>query len=125
MKNSFDEKILEEANDWVKANQKVVLATVIQTWGSSPRQVGSKMIINENGDFSGSVSGGCVESSVIEESLLLIKENKQFKKIELKVSDENADSYQNLTSQNKLSHLLLHLLVCEKILIQVFVFGDS
>ena len=53
MKNSFDEKILEEANDWIKANQKVVLATVIQTWGSSPRQVGSRMIVNEKGDFSG------------------------------------------------------------------------
>ncbi len=58
MKNSFDEKILEEANDWVNANQKVVLATVIQTWGSSPRPTGSRMIINEKGDFSGSVSGG-------------------------------------------------------------------
>ena len=45
MKNSFDEKILEEAHDWVKANQKVVLATVIQTWGSSPRQTGSRMIV--------------------------------------------------------------------------------
>ena len=44
MKNSFDEKILDEAKDWIKANQKVVLATVIQTWGSSPRQVGSRMI---------------------------------------------------------------------------------
>ena len=90
MKKVIDEKILEEANSWIKSNHKVVLVTVIKTWGSSPRQVGSKMIINENGDFSGSVSGGCVESSVIEESLLLIKENKQFKKIELKVSDENA-----------------------------------
>ena len=90
MKNVLDEKILEEANSWIKSNHKVVLVTVIKTWGSSPRQVGSKMIINENGDFSGSVSGGCVESSVIEESLLLIKENRQFKKIELKVSDENA-----------------------------------
>ena len=90
MKKVLDEKILEEANSWIKSNHKVVLVTVIKTWGSSPRQVGSKMIINENGDFSGSVSGGCVESSVIEESLLLIKENRQFKKIELKVSDENA-----------------------------------
>ena len=90
MKNSLDEKILEEANDWVKANQKVVLATVIQTWGSSPRQIGSRMIVNEKGDFSGSVSGGCVESSVIEESLQLIKGNMQFKKMELKVSNENA-----------------------------------
>ena len=90
MKKVLDEKILEEANSWIKSNHKVILVAVIKTWGSSPRQVGSKMIINENGDFSGSVSGGCVESSVIEDSLLLIKENRQFKKIELKVSDENA-----------------------------------
>ena len=65
MKNSFDEKILEEALDWIEASQRVVLATVIQTWGSSPRQVGSRMIVNEKGDFSGSVSGGCVESAVV------------------------------------------------------------
>ena len=90
MKNSFDEKILEEANDWVNANQKVVLATVIQTWGSSPRPTGSRMIINEKGDFSGSVSGGCVESAVVRESMDLIQKNKQFKKIEFKVSDESA-----------------------------------
>ena len=90
MKNSFDEKILEEANDWIKTNQKIVLATVIQTWGSSPRQVGSRMIINENGDFSGSVSGGCVESAVVRESLQLIKQEKPFKKIEFKVSNESA-----------------------------------
>lgn len=90
MKNSFDEKILEEANDWINANQKVVLATVIQTWGSSPRPTGSRMIINEKGDFSGSVSGGCVESAVVRESMSLIKDNKQFKKLEFKVSNESA-----------------------------------
>ena len=90
MKNSFDEKILEEANDWIKTNQKVVLATVIQTWGSSPRQVGSRMIVNETGDFSGSVSGGCVESAVVRECIGLIKDNKPCKKIEFKVSNENA-----------------------------------
>ena len=90
MKNSFDEKILDEAKDWIKANQKVVLATVIQTWGSSPRQVGSRMIVNEKGDFSGSVSGGCVESAVVSECLSLIKDNKSCKKIEFKVSNESA-----------------------------------
>ena len=90
MKNSFDEKILEEAQDWLATKQKVVLATVIQTWGSSPRQVGSRMIVNENGDFSGSVSGGCVETSVVRECLGLIKEKKSYKKIEFKVSNENA-----------------------------------
>ena len=90
MKNSFDEKILEEANDWIKVNQKVVLATVIQTWGSSPRQTGSRMIVNEKGDFSGSVSGGCVESAVVRECVAIIKEKKLFKKIEFKVSNESA-----------------------------------
>ena len=90
MKNSFDEKILEEANDWINANQRVVLATVIQTWGSSPRQVGSRMIVNEKGDFSGSVSGGCVETAVVRECLGLFKDKKNFKKIEFKVSDKSA-----------------------------------
>ncbi len=90
MKNSFDEKILNEANDWKNAKQKVVLATVIQTWGSSPRAVGSRMIVNENGDFSGSVSGGCVETAVVRECVNLIKEKKLFKKIEFKVSNESA-----------------------------------
>ena len=90
MKNSFDEKILEEANDWIKANQRVVIATVIQTWGSSPRPTGSRMIVNEKGDFSGSVSGGCVESAVVREFLAIMKEKKLFKKIEFKVSNESA-----------------------------------
>ena len=90
MKNSFDEKILEEANDWISTSQKVALATVIQTWGSSPRPVGSRMIVNEKGDFSGSVSGGCVESAVVRECVDLIKKNKPYKKIEFKVSNESA-----------------------------------
>ena len=90
MKNSFDEKILDEANDWLEAKQSVVLATVIQTWGSSPRQVGSRMIVNDKGDFSGSVSGGCVETAVVRECINLIKEKKLFKKIEFKVSNESA-----------------------------------
>ena len=90
MKLSFDEKIFEEAKDWIKVNQKLVLATVIRTWGSSPRQVGCKMIVNEKGDFLGSVSGGCVESAVVRECVGIIKEKKPFKKIEFKVSDESA-----------------------------------
>ena len=90
MKNSFDEKILDEARDWLSSKQSVVIATVIQTWGSSPRQVGSRMIVNDKGDFSGSVSGGCVETAVVRECLGLLKEKKTFKKIEFKVSNESA-----------------------------------
>ena len=90
MKNSFDEKILDEAKDWVDAKRNVILATVIQTWGSSPRASGSRMIINDKGDFSGSVSGGCVETAVVRECLRLIIEKKLFKKIEFKVSNQDA-----------------------------------
>ena len=90
MKNSFDEKILDEAKDWIESKQQVVLATVIQTWGSSPRAVGSRMIVNDKGDFSGSVSGGCVETAVVRECINLIKEKKICKKIEFKVSNESA-----------------------------------
>ena len=90
MKNSFDEKILDEAKDWLTAKRNVVLATVIQTWGSSPRPIGSRMIINDKGDFSGSVSGGCVETAVVRECMGLIKEKILFKKIEFKVSNESA-----------------------------------
>ena len=90
MKSSFDEKILDEAKDWLTAKRNVVLATVIQTWGSSPRPIGSRMIINDKGDFSGSVSGGCVEPAVVRECMGLIKEKIPFKKIEFKVSNESA-----------------------------------
>ena len=80
MKNSFDEKILEEAQDWLVAERNVILATVTQTWGSSPRPVGSRMIVNDKGDFSGSVSGGCVETAVVRECLGLLKDKKHIKK---------------------------------------------
>ena len=90
MKNSFDKKNLKEINNWLKDNKKIALATVIHTWGSSPQPVGSRMIVNENGDFSGSISGGCVESSVIRECLEIIKKDKPFKKIDFKISNENA-----------------------------------
>ena len=90
MINPFDEKILEEAYDWVQTNQKVALVTVIQTWGSSPRQPGSRMIVNEKGDFSGSISGGCVESSVVRECIELLKSDQVFKTLEIKVSNEKA-----------------------------------
>ena len=67
------ETILENANSWIESHQKVALATVIKTWGSSPCPIGSKMIVSEKGDFLGSVSGGCGEINVINECLELIK----------------------------------------------------
>ena len=86
----MSESILEKANSWIENKQKVVLATVIKTWGSSPCPIGSKMIVSEKGDFLGSVSGGCVEASIINECLELIKNNNSFKKIHFTVQDESA-----------------------------------
>ena len=86
----MSETILKSANSWIEAKKKVVLATVIKTWGSSPCPIGSKMIVSEKGDFLGSVSGGCVEASIINECLELIKNNNSFKKIHFTVQDESA-----------------------------------
>ena len=90
MQNSFDEKILEEAHSWIDTGQSVILATVIQTWGSSPRPTGSRMIVNQQGDFSGSVSGGCVESAVVRECMSLLQDKNSHKTLDFKISNENA-----------------------------------
>tara|TARA_B100000900_G_scaffold161453_1_gene137049 strand:+ start:844 stop:1170 length:327 start_codon:yes stop_codon:yes gene_type:complete len=84
------ETILKSANSWIESGHKVTIATVIETWGSSPCQVGSKMIVNDKGDFLGSVSGGCVEANVINECLELIKNKNLFKKMHFTVQDESA-----------------------------------
>ena len=60
------EDILRLALDWHEAGRRVALATVVSTWGSSPRPAGSNLVVAEDGAFEGSVSAGCVESAVIE-----------------------------------------------------------
>ena len=59
-----DHTILEQASDWLKSGRKVAIATVVETWGSAPQPIGSQLVIDEEGNFIGSVSGGCVESDV-------------------------------------------------------------
>ena len=63
-----DPKIIPAALDWLAEGRQVALATVIETWGSSPQPVGSKLLADANGNFAGSVSGGCVEASVVTEA---------------------------------------------------------
>ena len=58
--------VLDRAAGWLDENRRVALATVVQTWGSSPRPVGSQMAVADDGRFEGSVSGGCVEAAVVE-----------------------------------------------------------
>jgi xanthine/CO dehydrogenase XdhC/CoxF family maturation factor len=84
-----DEDILKAAEDWRKAGKGVALATVVQTWGSAPRPVGSNLVIDEEGNFLGSVSGGCVEGAVVTEAMDVI-ESGQAKTLEFGVADETA-----------------------------------
>jgi xanthine dehydrogenase accessory factor len=58
--------VLDSAASWLDQGHKVALATVVETWGSSPRPVGSQRAIAADGRFAGSVSGGCVEGAVVE-----------------------------------------------------------
>lgn len=67
-----DDDPLEVAAAWRAEGKEVALATVVSTWGSSPRPVGSQLAVNGDGAFRGSVSGGCIEGAVVTEALGVI-----------------------------------------------------
>lgn len=81
--------IISQAQSWRKARRDIALATVVRTWGSSPRPVGSHMAVNADGAFVGSVSGGCIEGAVIQEALAAIEDGKP-RLLDFGVSDEQA-----------------------------------
>lgn len=81
--------ILEIAGNWRDEGRDVALATVISTWGSAPRPTGSQLVIDGEGNFEGSVSGGCVEGAVITEAMDVIQSGKP-QLMEFGVADENA-----------------------------------
>ena len=82
-------EILDQAARWRSDGQGVALATGVKTWGSSPRQPGAKLVVNEAGELMGSVSGGCVEGAVIEEAQGAIKDGRP-RLLDFGVSDEQA-----------------------------------
>jgi xanthine dehydrogenase accessory factor/LAO/AO transport system kinase len=82
-------EILEQAASWRGAGKGVALATVVKTWGSSPRPAGAKLAVADDGAFVGSVSGGCVEGAVIEEARAAIADGKP-RLLDFGISDEQA-----------------------------------
>ena len=66
-------EISDKVDGWLAEGQAVVLATVVKTWGSAPRQVGAKMAFTGSGEMVGSVSGGCVEGVVLEEGARVLE----------------------------------------------------
>lgn len=71
-----DQDILSTAASWKAQGRGVALATVVETWGSSPRPTGSQLVVDDEGTFLGSVSGGCIEGAVIREAQEVIREGR-------------------------------------------------
>ncbi|MEM7239929.1 MAG: XdhC family protein, partial [Pseudomonadota bacterium] len=83
------DRIPEIALDWHRAGRGAALATVIETWGSAPRSVGSQLVISSGGDMMGSVSGGCVEGAVVVEAIEALEDGR-CRILEYGVSDDDA-----------------------------------
>src|SRR5436190_3896022 len=66
-------EILDELRAWNESNEQIALATVVETWGSSPRPLGSRMAVTRSGKMAGSVSNGCIEGAVFEEAQKVLK----------------------------------------------------
>lgn len=77
------------AESWKDEGRNVAIATVIETWGSAPRPVGSHLVIDADGNFQGSVSGGCVEGAVVTEALDVL-DTGTARMLEFGVADETA-----------------------------------
>src|SRR4051812_576564 len=80
---------LAAATSWMNGKRKVALATVTRTWGSAPRPAGSQLAVRDDGVFTGSVSGGCVEGAVIQEARAAMQDGRT-RTLEFGVSDEQA-----------------------------------
>ncbi|MFS8038438.1 XdhC family protein [Xanthobacter sp. AM11] len=81
--------VLAAAERWRREGRQVALATVLETWGSAPRPVGSRLVIDADGSFLGSVSGGCVEGAVVAEAAEVIASGRP-RLLEFGVADEAA-----------------------------------
>ena len=81
--------VLAQVDQWREAGQDVALATVVNTWGSSPCAAGSHLAINSDSQFAGSVSGGCIEAAVVTEALQVIADGLP-RLLEFGVTDDQA-----------------------------------
>src|SRR5262245_15434545 len=81
--------ILQTVDEWLNQGRQIALATVVETWGSAPRGVGAKMAVTPEMAMIGSVSGGCVETAVIQEGIQALKTGKP-RLLHFGISDDTA-----------------------------------
>jgi len=86
---TYDNNILERAAALKSEGKRVALATVVSTWGSSPRPVGSQLVVDETGAMQGSVSGGCIEGAVVHEALKVMEDGEP-RMLNFGVTDDQA-----------------------------------
>jgi xanthine/CO dehydrogenase XdhC/CoxF family maturation factor len=86
---SDHDDVLAQASAWAAEGRPVALATVVSTWGSSPRPAGSQLVIDGEGRMQGSVSGGCIEGAVVREALEVMQDGKP-RLLDFGVTDEQA-----------------------------------
>jgi len=82
--------ILDQFESWLDHGDTFALATVIKTWRSAPRTEGAMMMVSADGAMAGSVSGGCVESTVVKEAVSMINDSTHAKRLSYGVADEDA-----------------------------------
>ena len=83
------DEVLGAARGWLDEGRGVALATVVATWGSSPRPVGSQLAVDDRQNMLGSVSGGCIEGAVVQEASAAMRDGRP-RLLEFGVSDEDA-----------------------------------
>lgn len=91
MTRALDDDITRIALEWQSEGRNIAIATVVETWGSAPRRIGSRLVIDGQGAMQGSVSGGCVEGAVITEGLDAITDGKS-RLLDYGVTDDDAFS---------------------------------
>ncbi|MDX5299402.1 MAG: XdhC family protein [Gammaproteobacteria bacterium] len=90
---SLNERVLQGVVDWLERGERVWLCTVLETWGSSPRPVGSLLALNDQGSWLGSVSGGCLEEALLRDLVASAPDDRRVRVLEQGIDDAAREQF--------------------------------